>query len=80
MHTKVSRLRHHGNVAAAGLYPPIDKGDKAGREKYDSSEPQGLVKDSVHEIHRTEVGAYLRQLAGPPGVQRHELPTRRRFL
>ena len=80
-HKKVSRLKHHGNVAAAGLYPAIDETYNVGEEDKidgidveDSSGLQGLERNNVHEIHGTEIPAYSRELAGSPGVRRQNFP------
>ena len=79
-HKEVSRLRHHGNVAAAGLYPAIDETDEVGaKDKIDgidvedSSGLQALERNGVYEIYGTEIPAYSRELAGSPVVPRHEL-------
>ena len=79
-----SRLRHHGIIAAAGLYPVNEEGENnaaptdhrnmtdAGNE----SDTHGLEKNNVHEIQGTEIPAYSRELIGSPGVPRGELASR----
>ena len=79
-----SRLRHHGIIAAAGLYPVNEEGENnAGQtdqrtmtDAGDESDTQGLEKNNVHEIQGTEIPAYSRELLGSPGVRREELPSR----
>ena len=83
-----SRLRHHGIIAAAGLYPVNEEGQSntgqtdqrnmtdAGNE----SDTQRLEKNNVHEIQGTEIPAYSRELIGSPGVPRGELASRRGSL
>lgn len=80
-HKKNSRLRHHDNVAVAGLDPAIHETDKVGeRDKIDRSDIEdssgllSLARNGVHEIHGTEITAYSRELPGSPGVRRHEVP------
>ena len=80
-HKKVSRLRHHGIVAAAGLYPVIDESDNAGgrdernmTDVENSSNEQGLEKKDVHEIQGTAIPPYSRELVGSPGVGRSDFP------
>lgn len=82
---QVSRLRHHGIIAAAGLYPVVDESDDRTGEMNqrrvtdteNGIEPQGFEKDGVHEIQGTEIPAYSRELIGSPGVPRQELAMRR---
>ena len=84
-HKNDSRLRHHGIIAAAGLYPVNEEGENnAGQtdqrnmtDSENGSETQGHEKDAVHEIQGTEIPAYSRELIGSPGVQRQELGSRR---
>ena len=84
-HKQVSRLRHHGIIAAAGLYPVIDEADDRAREAdqrnvtdlENRSESLGHEKDDVHEIQGTEIPPYSRELIGSPGVPRQELAMRR---
>ena len=79
-----SRLRHHGIIAAAGLYPVNEEGENnAGQTDHrnmtdagSESDTQGLEKNNVHEIQGTEIPAYSRELIGSPGVPRGELGSR----
>ena len=41
----------------------------------DSSGPEGLEKNDVHEIQGTAIPAYSLELVGSPGVQGQERPT-----
>ena len=76
-----SRLRHHGIIAAAGLYPVNEEGENnAGqtvqRNRTDARNErhtQRLEKNNVHEIQGTEIPAYSRELIGSAGVRRGEL-------
>ena len=79
-HKKVSRLGHHGNVAAAGLYPAVDGTDEVGEKDKvdgvdveDSSGLRALERSGVYELHGTDIPAYSRELPGSPVVPRHEL-------
>lgn len=72
---------HHGNVAAAGLYPVIDETEKVGeKDKIDNSDVEDssgvlrLATNGVHEIRGTGIPAYSIELPGSPGVRRHEFP------
>ena len=76
-HKQVSRLRHHSNIAAGGLYPAEEKDERDITDVENSSEPQGLENNHVHEIQGTAIPAYSRELAGSPGVRWQELSTRR---
>ena len=79
-----SRLRHHGIIAAAGLYPVNEEGENnAGQTDHrdmtdagNESDTQGLEKNNVHEIQGTEIPAYSRELIGSLGVPRGELASR----
>ena len=79
-----SRLRHHGIIAAAGLYPANEEGEhNAGQtvqrnrtHARNESDTQGLEKNNVHEIQGTEIPAYSRELIGSAGVRRGELASR----
>ena len=79
-----SRLRHHGIIAAAGLYPVNEEGENtAGQTDHrdmtdagNESDTQGLEKNNVHEIQGTEIPAYSKELIGSPGVPRGELASR----
>ncbi len=80
-HKEDSRLRHHGIIAAAGLYPVIDEADNAGEGDArnmihvdNSNDPQGLEKADVHEIQGTEIPPYTRELVGSPTVGRSHFP------
>lgn len=82
-HKRDSRLRHHGVIAAAGLYPVTDESDSnaGGMEQRnmttvgnDSGAPD-LEKDQVHEIQGTEIPPHSRELIGSPGLRRQELPS-----
>ena len=85
---KNSRLRHHGTIAAAGLYPVIDESDRRAAETGQRNmadieneyETQGLEKNGAHEIQGTEIPAYSRELIGSPGLRRQELPSRHGFV
>ena len=86
-----SRLRHDGNVAAAGLYPASQKQQEAGelqKQNTWGTEPESAVspleaegvkggEEDVHEVEGKAVPAYSRELYGSPGVRRSELPERR---
>ena len=82
---QVSRLRHHGIIAAAGLYPVIDEDDDRARETNqrnmtdaeNRSESLEHEKDDVHEIQGTEIPPYSRELIGSPGVPPQEVAMRR---
>ena len=81
-HKQVSRLRHHGILAAAGLYPVHDEADDMARERNmtdveNRSESLGHEKDDIHEIQGTEIPPYSRELIGSPVLPRHELAMRR---
>ncbi|CAD6563948.1 MAG: hypothetical protein ASARMPRED_002580 [Alectoria sarmentosa] len=76
-HKQVSRLRHHSNIAAAGLYPAEEKDERDITDVENSSEPRGLENNHVHEIQGTAIPAYSRELPGSPGVRWQELSTRR---
>ena len=79
-----SRLRHHGIIAAAGLYPVNEEGENNAGQTHqrnmtaagNESDTQGLEKSNVHEIEGTEIPAYSRELIGSPGVRRGELASR----
>ena len=79
-----SRLRHHGIIAAAGLYPVNEEGgNNTGQtvqrnrtHARNESDTQGLEKSNVHEIQGTEIPAYSRELIGSAGVRRGELASR----
>lgn len=79
-----SRLRHHGIIAAAGLYPVHEEGaNNAGQTDHrnmtdtgNESDTQELEKNNVHEIQGTEIPAYSRELIGSPGVPRGEFASR----
>ena len=83
-HKNESRLRHHGIIAAAGLYPVNEEGENnAGQtdqrnmtDAGNESDTQELEKNNVHEIQGTEIPAYSRELIGSPGVRREELASR----
>ena len=84
-HKEVSRRRHHGIVAAAGLYPVNEESnersggtDQTNTTDFENmSESQGHEKEGVHEILGTEIPAHSRELIGSPGVPRQELGMRR---
>ena len=78
-HKQGSRLLHHGNIAAAGLYPVVDESDVIagkGGGSADKEEDITSQQNGVHEIQGVEVPAYSRELAGSAGVGRQEVPGR----
>lgn len=83
-HKQRSRLQHHGNIAAAGLYPVIDEsavaaesgGGGSGKEVKEVEVERGEGK-GPHEMHGEEVPAYVRELPGSPGPERSRMETRR---
>lgn len=80
-HKANSRLRHHGNVAAAGLYPAID--DKAASSRFNDKDTANIydvekgTAHDMHELHGQEVPPYSGELVGTPGTERQELSPRR---
>jgi len=86
-HKQRSRLQHHGNIAAAGLYPVIDEsadaaasgggGGGGGSKEVKEFEIERGEGEGPHEMHGEEVPAYVRELPGSPGPERSRLETRR---
>jgi len=81
-HKQSSRLRHHGNVAAAGLYPAVDEsahaaGSSGGVKELKNDGGNGGEEKGPHEMQGEEVPAYSRELPGSPGPARSELNARR---
>ena len=76
---KISRGRHVGNIAAAGLYPAADNADA---EKLDAVAVQAKDDDNhgvssvsgKGELHGDHIPPYTRELEGSPGLGKRELP------
>ena len=73
-----SRLRHSGNIAAAGLYPvrdnydpTVEKGAIGSAVPADSINPR--PQQGVGELHQEPIPHYLREVEGSPGPVRGEL-------
>ena len=84
-HKEISRLQHHGIIAAAGLYPVNEESNdgvggtdqRRATDIENGSDSQVNEKDDVHEISGTEIPHHARELIGSPGVPRQELGMRR---
>ena len=81
-HKDISRLRHSGNIAAAGLYP-VNPDDGKGTVAVKETEKKGtLPAEARHEggdgsgrgeLEEGGVPPYSRELEGAPTMVRREL-------
>ena len=80
-HKQSSRLRHSGNIAAAGLYPARDNYDPSAGEKgagaavavENGDMASNLPWKEIGELHQDPLPRVPKEVEGSPGVGRGEL-------